>query len=135
VNKTANIINLSVIIVVVLGVMKTVLKDNALPSIRFFFGAGVMWIFLSGLAELEEDIAKTLALVIATIVVLRDAGDVFGSYLGGSAANLGLSPTDAQALKHTTSATTPKPGGVIQGRRPALPGTVMAQPGTFPTRP
>ena len=130
-NKSSHVINFSVIIVVVLGVLKSIVQEDTLPSLRFFFGAGLMWLFLSAMGEFEEDIAKTLALVIATVVVLRDGGDLANKYLGTSAAtNLG-----ASGLRPSGTQSTGRVNPAIQGRRPALPGTVMAQPGTFPVGP
>jgi len=137
VKKSTHIINASVLVVLVLGVLKSVVKSDKLPSVRFFFGAGVMWLFLSAMNEVEEDIAKTLALVIATVVVLRDAGDVFGSYLGGASGNLGLSSsaqTSGQVKPAVAAAPTTQLNPVFATRRQALPGTVMAQPYYFPAR-
>jgi len=138
VNKSSHVINFSVIIVLVLGTLKSILKDDALPSIRFFFGTGIMWLFLSAMGEFEDEIAKTLALVIATVVVLRDGGDVLNHYLGvDSTSALGLSNSateNATATKHArmmpTGALTP----VIQPRRQAQPGAVVGQPGTLPAK-
>lgn len=133
--KSTHIINASVIVVLVLGVLKSIMKDDKLPSLRFFFGAGVMWLFLSAMNEVEEDIAKTLALVIATVVVLRDAGDVFGGYLGNTGGALGL-PGSTTTPSPVKPAVATAPGArftpVIVTRRQALPGTVMAQPYFYP---
>lgn len=96
--KARGIITGSLVITMLIGVLNSIYKYDKLPSFRFFFGNGVLFLMLSGLAEFEEEIAKALALAIVTFTVLGEGGGVLDHFLGSGTSKTTLN-TDPSGTK------------------------------------
>lgn len=71
------VIATSALISVGVGSINSVVKYGRPPSARFIIGSGVAYLALSALAEGEPEVAKALAIAIASTVVLGEGDGVF----------------------------------------------------------
>lgn len=78
--NTSRIIGTAMLITVGVGTLNSFYKTKKPPSVRFLIGSGAVFVTLSAVGEGEPEIAKALAVAVATTVVLGDGGGVL-SYL------------------------------------------------------
>jgi hypothetical protein len=130
-SATSKVIGTAGIISVGVGTANSYIKNDRPPSFRFLIGSGVAYLGLSALSEVEPEVAKGLAIAIATTVLLGDGGGVL-SYIATHG------ETDTQKPKSPKKKTTKKP--VTRVRR--LDGNgwysvddLAAFPGLTPTPP
>lgn len=71
------------IISVGIGSANSVLKHKRPPSSKFLIGSGAAYLILSALADVEPEVAKGLAMGVATTVVLGEGGGVLEYINGG----------------------------------------------------
>jgi hypothetical protein len=89
-SKNKSIVTGCVVLTIIIGTLNNVYKRNSLPGLRFYFGSGIMWLFLVGLGEFEEEVSKTLALAVATFVVIGEGGGMLDGFLGTGASKTAL---------------------------------------------
>lgn len=64
--KASKVVGVSMVLTVTVGVLNSLAKEEKLPSARFIVGSGVVWMVLSGLADVEPEIAAPLSIAILT---------------------------------------------------------------------
>lgn len=124
--KARGIITGSLVITLIIGCLNSIYKTDKLPSFRFFFGSGVLFLMLTVLADWEEEIAKALALAIVTFTVLGEGGGVLDHFMGSH-----------PSASKTTLNTDPKQGPVTADihRQPGGLPTTVAASGLSPIKP
>ncbi len=75
--EAQRVIATSAIISVGVGSLNSVVKYGRPPTMRFIIGSGVAYLALSALSEGEPEVAKALAIAVATTVVLGEGDGVF----------------------------------------------------------
>lgn len=106
-------------ITVIVGTLNNIYKNDKLPGLRFYFGNGVLFLMLSLLAEMEEEIAKTLALAVATFVVIGEGGGVLDHFMGKGTSKSTLDTTPSakqmtpETVQHAIVAQQPPPRGAL----------------------
>lgn len=79
-SSTSRVIGTAAIISVGVGTLNSFWKHKKPPSARFLIGSGAAYVILSAIGEGEPEVAKALALAVATTVVLGDGGGIL-SYI------------------------------------------------------
>lgn len=125
-SKAHRVVSGSVAIVFLIGIVKSVRTQGKLPSARFFFGSGILYLILSGIAEAEPEIAQNLALAIVTVQALTSAPDLAAS-VGIHSSQTGTA-TPAQLPRGAAVQT-----ATVRRREPAAP--VAGQVGATYTKP
>ena len=74
------VITTAALISVGVGTLNSFYKYKKPPSARFLIGSGAAYVILSAIGEGEPEVAKALALAVATTVIIGDGGGVL-SYL------------------------------------------------------
>lgn len=122
-------------ITVIVGTLNNIYKSDKLPGLRFYFGNGVLFLMLSLLAEFEDEVAKTLALAVATFVVIGEGGGVLDHFMGKGASSTTLDTTPSNNAKQLDPTTVQHPIVASQpSNRAALP-AVAAGPLFSPVKP
>ena len=86
-------IGTAALISVGVGTLNSFAKNKRPPSLRFLIGSGAAFVILSAIGEGEPEVAKALALAVATTVVIGEGGGVL-SYI-----NEGEINTDKKTTK------------------------------------
>lgn len=94
----------SAIISVGVGTVNSVVKYGRPPSMRFLIGSGVAYLALSALAEGEPEVAKALAIAIASTVVLGQGDGLFSYVNKYGEANTHAGAHDPKNGRHGSTA-------------------------------
>lgn len=79
-SSASRVIGTAALISVGVGTINSFAKNKRPPSVRFLIGSGAAFVILSAIGEGEPEVAKALALAVATTVVIGEGGGVL-SYL------------------------------------------------------
>lgn len=91
--RTRNIISGALVITLLIGSLNSVYKYKRLPNLRFFFGTGVLYLFLTGLGEFEEELSKSIAVAILVFVAVGEGGGVLDHFIGAGSSKTTLDTT------------------------------------------
>lgn len=122
----------SMVFVFALGVLNSVRKDHKLPSARFLIGTGILFSGLSLLSEAQPDLAKGLALTVATTAFVGQGDGVLTFLQDRGELDTRRKPAPAKGGVQTAQVARRQPPNQTTRAGAARPRTV---PGTLPAFP